>query len=233
MSAKATDGMWPLSAIAMPPTIDGHHEREQQRQRRCSRRRDRVERRGAAVRTSSPARWSLLRSLGSGRRRSCTSRAPRASPCAGSSLRDQPAAQHHVQRVGQADQLVEVGGDQQHGEAAGRARCAGAPRWPPARRRRRRGSGGRRSAPRARHSSPGRRSASAGCRRRGRTPATSEPGVRTSYAVDDAVRCRRGPPCGRSRPPRALGWRDWCPRMRFSHSGDGSSSPCRCRSSGM
>ena len=29
---------------------------------------------------------------------------------------DQPAAQQHLDRVGQADQLVEVGGDQQHGE---------------------------------------------------------------------------------------------------------------------
>ena len=38
---------------------------------------------------------------------------------------DEPAAQDHLERVGQADQLVEVGGDQQHGQArrAGRRGC--------------------------------------------------------------------------------------------------------------
>ena len=50
----------------------------------------------------------------------------------------------HPQGVGQADQLVQVGGDQQHGQAlaAGRRGCG--PRSRPARRRPHRGSGGRR-----------------------------------------------------------------------------------------
>ena len=64
----------------------------------------------------------------------------------GVEVADQPAAQDHLDRVGQADQLVQVGGDQQHRQArrAGRPGCG--PRSPPGRRRRRRGSGARRSA---------------------------------------------------------------------------------------
>ena len=37
----------------------------------------------------------------------------------GSSLGDEPAAQHDVERVGHADELLEVGGDQQDGQAGG------------------------------------------------------------------------------------------------------------------
>ena len=62
-------------------------------------------------------------------------------------LGDDPAAQHHEQPVGQADQLLEVGRDEQRGQAGRTGRRAGCPRSPPGRRRRRRASGGRRAAP--------------------------------------------------------------------------------------
>ena len=61
----------------------------------------------------------------------------------GSAVRDQPPAQDHLDGVGQPDQLVQVGRDQQHGQARPRGPCAARPRSRPARRRRRRGSGAR------------------------------------------------------------------------------------------
>ena len=54
---------------------------------------------------------------------------------------DEPAAQDHLDRVGQADQLVQVGRDQQHRQAVAPGRRGCGPRSPPGRRRRRRGSG--------------------------------------------------------------------------------------------
>ncbi len=77
---------------------------------------------------------------------------------------DDPTAQHHQQPVGQADQFVEVGRDQQHRRARARGRRGGCPRSTPGLRRRHRGSGVRRSASSARRASRARRSASAGCR---------------------------------------------------------------------
>ena len=94
----------------------------------------------------------------------------------------EPAAQDHLDGVRQADQLVQVGGDQQHRQALGGGPRGCGPRSRPGRRRRHRGSGARRSAPSARRSSPGRRSASAGCRRTATAASTSMPGVRTSYS---------------------------------------------------
>ena len=76
---------------------------------------------------------------------------------AGSRVATSRAAQHHVQRVGQADQLVEVGGDQQDPHPFGAGVLEQLPDRPPARRRRRRGSGGRRSAAAGRRSSRARR----------------------------------------------------------------------------
>ena len=115
-------------------------------------------------------------------------------------LGDDAAPQHHEQRVGQPDQLLEVGRDQQHRRARRRGPRGGCPTPRPARRRRCPGSGGRRSGAVARRSSRGRRSASAGCRRRARTPATSMPGVRTSKSVDD-LRGALARPAGRSTAP--------------------------------
>ena len=93
----------------------------------------------------------------------------------------EPPSQDHLDGVGQADQLVQVGRDQQHGQARAGGLPGCGPRSRPGRRRRHRASGARRSAPSAHRSSRGRRSASAGCHRTATTASTSMPGVRTSY----------------------------------------------------
>ena len=103
---------------------------------------------------------------------------------------------------------------------AARAAADVVPDRRPGRRRRRRGSGARRSAPSARRSSPGRRSASAGCRRTATTPATSMPGVRTSYSRDDPLGVLAGAARGRS-----TGRLRWAPRS----GGRGSGSPTAAR----
>ena len=189
---------------------------------RCSRRR-----RGRAGAAGARARtWgrSLLRSFGRRRRRSWPSRAPRASPTR-VEPGDQPAAQHDVERVGHADQLLEVGRDQQHGQARRRGRCAAAPRSRPGRRRRRRGSGARRSA-------------------RCGSPLISRPTISFCWLPPDSdaagdvdagradvvlarrcAGCRRARPGGRSRSPCTLGGSVWWPRMRFSHSGASQQQP--------
>ncbi len=60
----------------------------------------------------------------------------------------------------------------------------------------------------------------------------SMPGVRTSYAATMRSESLRAPFTS-SQAPFTDGGRVWWPRMRFSQSGESSSSPCRCRSSGM
>ena len=147
---------------------------------------------------------------------------------------DQPAAQHHRERVRQADQLVQVGGD--------RAGCAS-----PSARASRSWSQMAACAPTSTprvgwaaissrglaDSSPGRRSASAGCRRTARRPARRSPGSgRRTPRTIRSVSARAALPVDEP----ALGRRAarvWWPRIRFSQSGASSSRPCRCRSSGM
>ena len=138
-----------------------------------------------------------------------------------------------MQPVGHADQLLQVGGDQQHRQARPPWRCAGVPRSRPARRRRPRGSGC--EAISRTGSSLISRPTISFCWLPPDSEAavTSMPGVRTSKVVDDP------PGVGLGRRPveqEAAG------RRRAGSGGRGSGSPrampsrispCRCRSSGM
>ena len=147
----------------------------------------------------------------------------------------QPAAQDHLERVGQPDQLVQVGAR----SAARPGRPRGPSRmwsqiaaWAPT------------STPRvgceaistfglAAHLAADDQLllVAAGQRRR---RATSMPGVRTSYSSTIRSVSRAGAARGRSSGPVDVGRAAvWWPSIRFSHSGASSSRPCRCRSSGM
>ena len=135
-------------------------------------------------------------------------------------------------RVGEADQLVEVGGDQQHRQAL----APGAPDVVPDR-----GLGadvdaaGRVRGDQQDGSPLISRPTMNFCwlPPESARAVVSMPGVRTSYCSTMRSASLAGTAAVDPAAPARDGGRVWWPRMRFSHSGASSSSPWRCRSSGM